>query len=313
VPERSSTALAADVVLTRTFHAPRALVWQVWTDPDHLAKWWGPHTFSNPLVEIDLRPGGALRVDMQGPDGVNAMTGQVREVVAPERFVFTSMLESDGHTYVEVLNTVTLTEQHGVTTVTLVAHVLQAAPEAFEDLAGMHEGWRQSFERLESQVATSASEYEMVVSRLLNAPRELVFDVWTDPRHLGEWWGPVGFTTSTQHMDLRPGGEWIHVMHGPDGIDYPNHTVFIEVNRPSRLVYTNRGGDAVTDPASFEATVTFDEQDGRTRVTMRARFASAAEKARIMREYGAYEGAHQMFDRLAQHLAGRTDNPLNVE
>ena len=119
MPERSSTALAADVVLTRTFHAPRALVWQVWTDPDHLAKWWGPHTFSNPLVEIDLRPGGALRVDMQGPDGVNAMTGQVREVVAPERFVFTSMLESDGHTYVEVLNTVTLTEQQGVTTVTL--------------------------------------------------------------------------------------------------------------------------------------------------------------------------------------------------
>ena len=232
MPERINLALAANVVLTRTFHAPRALVWQVCDRArDHLAKWWGPHTFSNPLVEIDLRPGGALRVDMQGPDGVNAMTGQVREVVAPERFVFTSLLESDGHTYVEVLNTVTLTEQQGVTTVTLVARVLQAAPEAFEDLGGMHEGWRQSFERLEDQVATSASEDEMVVSRLLNAPRELVFDVWTDPRHLGEWWGPVGFTTTTQHMDLRPGGEWIHVMHGPDGIDYPNHTVFIEVNR----------------------------------------------------------------------------------
>ena len=81
----------------------------------------------------------------------------------------------------EILNTVTLTEQRGVTTVTLVAQVLQAAPEAAADLGGMHEGWRQSFERLESHVATSASEREMIVSRLLNAPRELVFDAWTDP------------------------------------------------------------------------------------------------------------------------------------
>jgi uncharacterized protein YndB with AHSA1/START domain len=241
------------------------------------------------------------------------MTGRVREVVAPERLVFTSMLESDGRVYVEVLNTVTLTERDGVTTVTLVARVLQAAPEAMGDLDGMQEGWRQSFERLDDQVSTSASELEMIVSRVLNAPRELVFDVWTDPAHLGEWWGPAGFATTTHRMDLRPGGEWIHVMHGPDGIDYPNHTVFIEVNRPSRLVYTNRGGDAATDPASYEATVTFDEQGGRTRVTMRARFDSAAEKARIMREYGAYEGAHQMFDRLARHLIGRSGGPGHVE
>ena len=202
MPERSSTALAADVVLTRAFNAPRTLVWQVWTEPEHLAKWWGPHTFTNPRVDVDLRPGGALRVDMQGPDGVNAMTGQVREVVAPERFVFTSMLGSDGHVYVEILNTVTLTERNGITTVTLTAHVLQAAPEAMDDLGGMHEGWRQSFERLEDHVATSASELEMIVSRVLNAPRELVFDVWTDPEHVGEWWGPAGFTTTTQRMDF---------------------------------------------------------------------------------------------------------------
>jgi len=313
VPEGSSTALAADVVLTRAFDAPRTLVWQVWTDPAHLARWWGPHTFSNPRVEIDLRPGGALRVDMQGPNGVNAMTGQVREVLAPERFVFTSRLESGGRVYVEVLNTVTFTEQRGVTTVTLVARVLQAAPEAKADLGGMHEGWRQSFERLESLVSTSASEREMIVSRLLNAPRELVFDAWTDPKHLGEWWGPVGFTTTTQRMDLRPGGEWIHVMHGPDGTDYPNYTVFIEVDRPARLVYTNSDGDSAAAPVIFEATVTFDEQDDRTRVTMRARFRSAAEKARVMREYGAYEGAHQMLDRLAQHLITRTTGTRNVE
>lgn len=313
MPERSSTALAADVVLTRAFNAPRALVWEVWTEPEHLAKWWGPHTFSNPRVDIDLRPGGALRVDMQGPDGVHAMTGQIREVVPPERFVFTSALGSDGHVYVEVLNTVTLTERDGVTTVTLVAHVLQAAPEAIADLGGMHEGWRQSFERLESEVATSASELEMIVSRVLDAPRELVFDTWTDPEHLGEWWGPVGFTTTTRRMDLRPGGEWVHVMHGPDGTDYPNYTVFIEVTRPSRLVYTNSDGDGPAGPALFEATVTFDDQDGRTRVTMRARFASAAEKARILREFGAYEGAHQMFDRLAQYLTSRTRGPEHVE
>ena len=100
-------------------------------------------------------------------------------------------------------------------------------------------------------------------------------------------------------------------MHGPDGTDYPNYTVFSEVSRPARLVYTN--SDAPTGPPLFEATVTFDDRDGRTRVTMRARFNSAAEKARILRDFGAYEGAHQMFDRLAAYLTGRTRGADSVE
>ena len=78
---------------------------------------------------------------------------------------------------------------------------------------------------------------EIVITRLIAAPPELVFDAWTDPKQIGRWWGPNGFTTTTHSMDVRPGGVWRFVMHGPDGRDYQNKIVYREVKRPERLVY----------------------------------------------------------------------------
>src|SRR5579864_4399985 len=103
------------------------------------------------------------------------------------------------------------------------------------------------------------------------APRELVFSVWTDPKHLAQWWGPDGFSTTTSSFDFRPGGVWRFVMHGPDGRDYQNRITFDEIVRPERLTYHHGGGEDV-EPVQFRTTVTFEDLGAKTRVTLIAVF-----------------------------------------
>jgi uncharacterized protein YndB with AHSA1/START domain len=142
----------------------------------------------------------------------------------------------------------------------------------------------------------------LVGVREFDAPRELVFEAWTDPKHLAQWWGPDGFTTTTSAFDMRPGGVWRFVMHGPDGRDYENRITFDEVVRPQRLVYHHGGGDDV-EPVQFRTTVTFEDIGGRTRLTMRGVFPSAAERERVIREYGADKGLVQTLARLGEYIA----------
>ena len=150
--------------------------------------------------------------------------------------------------------------------------------------------------------AMTTSDREILIMRLFDAPRELVFQAWTDPVHVVQWWGPRGFTSTILEMDVRPGGVWRLVMHGPDGTDYPNKIVFIEVVKPERLVY-NHGGDAEGDAVEFKVTVTFADQGGKTELTMHSLFRSAEERAKVVREFGAIEGANQTLDRLGEYLA----------
>ena len=144
-----------ELVLTRVFDAPRELVWKVWTDPKHVARWWGPHGFTNPVCELDVRPGGALRIHMRGPDGtVYPMTGVYQEIVEPERLVFLSAaLDGEGDPLFEVLTTVTFAEQGGKTKQILRARVIKSTAEAAPYLAGMEVGWTQSLERLAQSLA----------------------------------------------------------------------------------------------------------------------------------------------------------------
>jgi uncharacterized protein YndB with AHSA1/START domain len=141
----------------------------------------------------------------------------------------------------------------------------------------------------------------IVTTRVFDAPRELVFAAWTEPEHLVRWWGPNGFTTTTRSIDVRPGGVWRFVMHGPDGRDYENRITYQEIVRPERLVYSH-GGTVDVEPVAFETTVTFEDIGGKTRLTMRAVFPTAAERDRVAKEYGAVEGAQQHLERLAAHL-----------
>lgn len=143
----------------------------------------------------------------------------------------------------------------------------------------------------------------IIGTRVFDAPRELVFSAWTDPKHLAQWWGPDGFTTTTSKFEFRPDGVWRFVMHGPDGRDYQNRITFDEIVRPERIVYRHGGGDDV-EPVQFNTTVTFEDLGtGKTRVTMHGTFPSADERARVIREYSADKGLVQTMARLADYVA----------
>jgi uncharacterized protein YndB with AHSA1/START domain len=147
----------ASVEIVRVFDAPRALVWQAWTDPNMMAQWFGPRQFTSSVPELDARAGGKLRIVMHGPDGNDyPMKGEFLEVVAPERLVFSSVaLDHDGNHLLEGKTTVTLTEQGGKTTLTLKSHAVGRVPIAPQMLAGMDAGWNQSIDKMGELVVRS--------------------------------------------------------------------------------------------------------------------------------------------------------------
>ncbi|NUM80794.1 SRPBCC domain-containing protein [bacterium] len=143
----------------------------------------------------------------------------------------------------------------------------------------------------------------IVAERVFKAPRELVFKVWTDPQHISKWWGPNGFTTTSQIMDVRPGGVWIFTMHGPDGVDYPNRIVYSEIVPPEKIVYTHDSG--VDDaPGQFQVTLLFtDEGKNKTKLSIEMLFRSAAERDEVVEKYGAIEGLNQTLSRFEELLS----------
>jgi uncharacterized protein YndB with AHSA1/START domain len=159
----------------------------------------------------------------------------------------------------------------------------------------------------ESRNAALVGDREIRGTRVFDAPRELVWKAWTEPEHIGQWWGPNGFTTTTHRMEVRAGGVWRFVMHGPDGRDYQNKITFIEVVKPERLVYKHGNPEGEEDkglePVSFHVTVTFREQGGKTRLDMRSVFPSAKARDYVVKNYGAVEGMHQTLARLGEYLA----------
>jgi uncharacterized protein YndB with AHSA1/START domain len=140
--------------------------------------------------------------------------------------------------------------------------------------------------------------------REFNAPRELVFSAWTDAKHLAQWWGPNGFTTTTSSFDFRPGGIWRFVMHGPDGRDYQNRVTFDEIVPPARIVYHHGGGGDDVGPVRFTQTVVFEDLGGRTRLIWRSDFPTAAERDHVIKEYGADKGRVECMARLDQFVTG---------
>ena len=147
--------LERELTLTRVFAAPRALVFQAWTDPKHVAQWWGPEGFTNPVCEVDARVGGSLRIVMRAPDGTEyPMIGVFREVVAPERLVFTNTpVDAQGKPLMDGLTTVTFAEHDGGTKLTVHTRAAGLAPQAARMLEGMEAGWGQTLDRLVAYVA----------------------------------------------------------------------------------------------------------------------------------------------------------------
>ena len=147
----------------------------------------------------------------------------------------------------------------------------------------------------------STTDREIVISRLFDAPREQVFEAWMKPEHLANWWGPDGWTITTDSIDIRTGGHWKYVMHGPNDLHFANYSEFYEVTPPERMVYRH-GADSAATPQDFQVTVTFEDQGGKTFLTMKSVFATAEARELVVREHGAIEGGRQHLAKLAAYL-----------
>ena len=160
-------------------------------------------------------------------------------------------------------------------------------------------------EREASQLSATADR-EIVMSRIIGAPRELVFEAFTEVRHLSRWWGPNGFTTSTRAFDFRIGGEWDFLMYGPDGTEYPEWISFTEITPPERIALVH--GEYRGDPNAFESVVTFAPDGAETRVEMRTVFPTDELRAEAVEKYHAIEGGQQTLSHLATYVTGLVAN-----
>ena len=152
----------------------------------------------------------------------------------------------------------------------------------------------------DTPAASPTAEREIVISRVIAAPRELVFEAFTEVRHLAAWWGPNGFTTTTQAFEFRAGGEWVFVMHGPDGTDYDEWISWTEITPPERIRLLH--GERRGDPNAFESVLTFAAEGVATRLEMRTVFPTKELRDQAVEKYHAVEGGQQTLSNLAAYV-----------
>ncbi|MEX0886715.1 MAG: SRPBCC family protein [Phycisphaeraceae bacterium] len=300
------------LTLTRTFAAPRELLWAAWTEREHMLHWFCPRDFTVLFADADLRPGGAWRAGMRAPDGSEYIEhGTYREIDAPSRLVFTHAWEKNESepAGVETLITITFAEPGQGQTLMTFEQVGFATAGSRD---GHEQGWGEAFDNLarHATAAQPASDSEILLTRVFDAPRRLVWQAWTEADQIAQWWGPANFSTRVEALDFRPGGRWRYVMIGPDGAEYPAEGTFREIVPFEHIVSTDEfPGDfehpEVTDlPAGIVATTIFEDIGDKTRITVRIAHPNAEERAKH-EAMGVVGGFESMFDCFADHLAGQ--------
>lgn len=292
--------MVREVTITRVFDAPRDAVWRAWTDAEQLARWFMPHGFTVPECTVDLSPGGAIRMVVRGPDGsLTTSDGEFLEVDPPSRCVFTETAFEGALT---VRNTVTFEDRGGKTELTLRAEVTRSSVELRGPLAGMEEGWLQSFEKLDALLTGSEvdrTSRSVIATRVLDAPRERVWRAYTDPEQLAAWWGSPGATIETHEIEVRPGGVWRSTLHFPQG-SYEQKITYLAVQEPQALAYLY--GDP-SEPGHAFTIVELADEGATTTVTVTINFASAEERRRMVEESGAQQGLEAALEALATYVA----------
>ncbi|TCC44239.1 ATPase [Kribbella capetownensis] len=152
--------------------------------------------------------------------------------------------------------------------------------------------------------APATADREIVISRVIGARRELVFEAFTEVRHLSRWWGPEGFTTTTRAFEFRVGGVWDFVMRGPDGTDYQEWISWREIVRPERIALLH--GESRDDPNAFESVLTFEADGEQTRIVMHTVFPSKELRDEAVEKYHAIEGGEQTLHSLATYVTELT-------
>ena len=191
--------LGCVLVVERVFEASPEALFRAWTDPAQVARWWGPRRLATRVGRMEVRPGGPWRIVQTDPGGGEyAFEGEYREVEPGRRLACTQRFEGHG-----ALSEVRFRDLGGRTGITVVVRFGSMGEREGAARAGMEQGIAESLDRL---AELAASGTEIVMTRVFAAPRDLIFQLWTDPAHVVRWWGPNGFTTAVHAMDVRPGG-----------------------------------------------------------------------------------------------------------
>lgn len=305
-----------EIVLTRILNAPRQLVWQVWTDPKHIDKWWGPNGFKNETHSMEVKPGGAWTYIMHGPekDFNNKIAyTKVEEPACLEYF------HSDGEEPPQIFFNaiVTFDDLGGKTKLTM--KTIFPSAEALRKVVeenGAIEGGKQTINRLELHLAEVLDKKEFTILREIDAPKQLVWEMLTKAEHLKHWWGPAGLAMQTATVDLRPGGLFHYGMTAPDGNEMWGKFTYREIEEPNKLVFTNSFSDANggTTRAPFPGLVwplevlnilTLTEIDGKTILTLSGYPVDATQEEET--SYGTMHSSMQQgfggtFDQLDAYL-----------
>jgi uncharacterized protein YndB with AHSA1/START domain len=283
----------ATLTFTRQVAAPVATLWQVWTAPAARAIWSAPApSITVDCLEADTRVGGRevslCRVD--GQPEIRCDAGWL--VLQPDRrCVSFEVISSEGVSRSAALVTADLAATGDGSRLTVTVQLSSLA----EDMAA---GYRQGFDAGLANLA-GVAERTMILQRVIQAPKKLVWAAWMNPETLPKWWGPDGFSCQTKRIDLRTGGDWVFDMIGPDGTVFPNHHRYAEVRAEDRIGYALLWGE--NGPKHADAWASFDEADGATTVTLGMVFSTAAE-FQTARGFGAVELGLQTLGKLARFV-----------
>lgn len=283
-----------ELATTRIFDAPREIVFMAWTAPEYLIRWFGPKGFTCTFHEIDVRPGGKWIFTMHGPDGVDYPNEwQYEAIEAPARIVLRH-LESPKFQLIATFDDV------GGKTKLTFRQLFDSAEECARVKLFAVEANEQNLDRLGDELARLTNVKEVNLTRVFNAPRALVFKMWTDEANIAKWWGPKGFTNPLCKLDVRPGGAIRIDMRGPDGNVYPMKGVFNKITEPEFLEFTTMAFEDEKGIALLEVrnTVTFAEADGKTTMTLHAKVLKSRPEM-VMPLAGMEAGWSQSLDKLA--------------
>jgi len=298
------------MVFERELDAPRDLVWRAHTDPAMVAQWWGPRYLRNEVLEFDVRPGGAWRVNQHEPTGtVHRFSGVYSTVSPVERLDYTFRYAD----YDAVPITVRFEDLGGGRTkvVSVTDMGTFDARKAMMD-AGAESGGREGYDRLDVLLGQA----KLVIVRRLAAPRALVWKAYTEIDRLAAWWGPVGFKWLRGTIDLRPGGRFHYGMAAPDGSEMWGKFTYQQVRPEDRLAFTVAFSDreGTTQPAAFDPSfpdefmniITLTEEGDETVLTLEG-WAVSEDPAELA-AYAAMipnmqQGFGGTFDQLVAYLA----------
>ncbi len=228
-----------EIKITRLYDAPVPVVWDAWTDPEQAAQWWGPRGFTLTTHSKDFRPGGFWAYTMHGPDGVDYPNKtQYLEIEKYAKLVYDHGANDDRPPLFRV--TVLFQESRGKTKMdmTMTLPTPEAAEETrrFVQKAGGNATWDRLAEYLEKE---SSGKERFVINRSFQAPLELMFEMWTDPKHYSKWLAPAGFEMEFIRADIRPGGSSFYWMSGGETRMY-GRVEYLEIEKPNRIVYTQQ-------------------------------------------------------------------------